>query len=96
MRIDEFPPYPYKDQYPWDPSDPKDDKRKKALVKHHCWLYASWLQADNEEITATKLAEYAVDQLFECEKYSDHVYDFLDDPDHWVWDVALEAQQRFS
>lgn len=91
MRVDEFPPYPFTDNLLVD-----EEKQKKKLIKYYCYQYASWLQADGEEITATNLAEYAVDQLFEHEDYTDHVYDFLDDPDHWVWDVAMEAQEKFE
>lgn len=96
MNVKSLPEYPCRDKFPWDPIDPDDDRLKKAFVKYYCYHYASWLQADGEEITATSLAEYAVDQLFEHEHFSDHVYDFLDDPDHWVWDVALAAQEAFE
>ena len=65
----------------------------KKLAQYHCERYAGEREGDGLSVESTMLAEYAVDCMHEDDGCSESVYDWINDPDHWIWDVALAAQE---
>lgn len=66
---------------------------QKKLATYHCERYAGEREGDGLSVEATMLAEYAVDCMHEDDGFSESVYDWINDSDHWIWDVALAVQE---
>ncbi len=72
------------------------EKYFKDLVRYWMVRYADELQADGFEINMTVLVEFAVDSLYHDEDASEGVWKWLDDSDHWIWDLSLEVKEKFE
>ena len=84
-------------RFPYKLMEPSEaEAYEKALISYYCHHYASQLNADEQEIIATQLAEYAADCLHEYEGFSESVYNWLDDDTHWIWCIALGVVEKFN
>lgn len=76
----------------WYPADLKDGevmrdltRRAEAAHRYHAKTAMRSLLAASPDLNATCLAEHAADVLDRP--------DWLDDPEHWVWDLAADVAE---